>query len=41
MGGGVPGLLEPFLPLFRFLRDVPPERKVASSNLAGRVLDVA
>jgi hypothetical protein len=30
-------LLEPFLPLFRFLRDVPPERKVACSNHAGRV----
>jgi hypothetical protein len=39
MGGGVPGLLEPFLPLFRFLRDVPPERKVACSNHAGRALN--
>ena len=36
LDGGVSGLLEPVLRLFRFLRDVSPEREVASSNLAGR-----
>jgi hypothetical protein len=39
-GGGEFGLPEPFLPLFRFLLLVPPEREVASSNLAGRVSEV-
>jgi hypothetical protein len=40
LDGGVSGLLEPVLRLFCFLRDVSPEREVASSNLAGRISEL-